>query len=296
MTIRQEMHTAAKKAKNLLGDSSKLVVQFVQSRLNEDGGFSGRDGKSDLYYTVFGIEILRALGEEIPINALKEFLLHYKNGEELDLVHLACLVRCWANLSQETFPLNQRLQFQGQFEKFRSAEGGYAHDSDASYGSAYGCFLVLGAYQDMQLELPDKNKMIGCIKSLSVKDGGFSNDSSAVKGSAPATAAAVSVLRQLGHPVDKSVSDWLLKQCYQQGGFVAGPSIPLPDLLSTATALHALAAVQTDFGNIREECLDFLDSLWSGKGGFCGNWADRVRDCEYTYYGLLALGHLAGAE
>ena len=75
------MHSAAKKAKKLLGDSGKLVVQFVQSQINEDGGFQGRDGKSDLYYTVFGIESLRALGEEIPTDALQEFLLHYKNGE-----------------------------------------------------------------------------------------------------------------------------------------------------------------------------------------------------------------------
>jgi len=34
-------------------------------------------------------------------------------------------------------------------------------------------------------------------------------------------------------------------------------------------------------------------SLWTSRGAFYGNWADDVADCEYTYYALLALGHLS---
>jgi hypothetical protein len=71
------------------------------------------------------------------------------------------------------------------------------------------------------------------------------------------------------------------------------PEAPLPDLLSTATALHALAGLHADIANVREPCLDFLDTLWSSRGGFLGHWADDAVDCEYTYYGLLALGHLS---
>ena len=44
---------------------------------------------------------------------------------------------------------------------------------------------------------------------------------------------------------------------------------------------------------MKETCLDFVDSLWTSTGGFYGNWADDAIDCEYTYYGLLALGHLS---
>jgi hypothetical protein len=36
-----------------------------------------------------------------------------------------------------------------------------------------------------------------------------------------------------------------------------------------------------------------VDSLWDATGGFHGNWTDDMLDCEYTYYGLLALGHLS---
>ena len=42
-----------------------------------------------------------------------------------------------------------------------------------------------------------------------------------------------------------------------------------------------------------ERCLDFVDSLWNADGGFHGNWTDDYLDCEYTFYGLLALGHLS---
>jgi hypothetical protein len=38
--------------------------------------------------------------------------------------------------------------------------------------------------------------------------------------------------------------------------------------------------------------VDFVDTLWNGKG-FCGSWADDTVDSEYTYYALLALGHLS---
>jgi hypothetical protein len=67
----------------------------------------------------------------------------------------------------------------------------------------------------------------------------------------------------------------------------------MPDLLSTAVVLHALDGLQVDFTPLKEACLDFVDSLWVNEGGFHGHWADDELDLEYTYYGLLALGHLS---
>ena len=69
--------------------------------------------------------------------------------------------------------------------------------------------------------------------------------------------------------------------------------MPAPDLLSTATAIHALAGAHVPLAPIKEPCLDFIDSLWSNSGGFYGSWGDDVQDCEYTWYALLALGHLS---
>jgi hypothetical protein len=85
----------------------------------------------------------------------------------------------------------------------------------------------------------------------------------------------------------------LLAQVAPEGGFKAFSLAPMPDLLSTAVALHALDGLQMDYRACKEHCLDYIDTLWSAEGGFHGTWADDVLDCEYTYYGLLALGHLS---
>ena len=74
---------------------------------------------------------------------------------------------------------------------------------------------------------------------------------------------------------------------------MAIPAAPVPDLLSTATALHALSLMGVPIDSIRQSCLDFIDSLWSSEGAFYGSLADKTLDCEYTYYGLLALGNLS---
>ena len=50
--------------------------------------------------------------------------------------------------------------------------------------------------------------------------------------------------------------------------------------------------MQADLSAVKEPCIDFVDSLWSGRGSFHGHWADDELDSEYTFYGLLALGHL----
>ena len=113
-------------------------------------------------------------------------------------------------------------------------------------------------------------------------------------GSTNATAAAVTLLHQLAVPINQQVGDWLLAHAHPEGGFRAMPAAPIPDLLSTATTLHALACLEREIPPaIRESCLDFIDTLWNAEGGFHGHWADDHLDAEYTFYGLLALGHLA---
>ena len=49
------------------------------------------------------------------------------------------------------------------------------------------------------------------------------------------------------------------------------------------------------YGNTLTElsARDFVDSLWTSRGGFLGSWADETLDCEHTCYGLLSLGHLS---
>ena len=105
-------------------------------------------------------------------------------------------------------------------------------------------------------------------------------------------AAAVAVGRQLGQSAPDGVAEWIRARFHESGGFFALPGAPMPDLLSTATALHTLSGLECDIEPFRELGLDYLDSLWTNKGAFHGHWADEYLDCEYTWYGLLTLGHL----
>lgn len=286
------MLQVARLAPQQLGESRHLVAAFFSARLNPDGGFQDRAGRSDLYYTVFGLEGLIALQAPLPIEQVSAFLRTFGDGDGLDFVHLSCLARSWAAVSPrgDGVPAGRILE---RLERFRTSDGGFAQVPGAAKGTVYAAFLAVGAYQDLGAAPPAAEQLLGSISALRAADGGFGNGAGEAQGLTPVTAAAVLLLRHLDAAVDPHLGMWLLDRCHASGGFLAAPSAPMPDLLSTATALHALAALHVPIAGIREECLDFTDSLWTNRGGFHGSWADDDLDCEYTYYGLLALGHLS---
>ena len=294
-TIRQEMLRAARVAPRLLEKLRAPVVDFILNCQAPDGGFVGRSDTSDLYYTVFALESLRALGVAVPSSSsVARYLTQFGRGEGLDFVHLACLARCWLSLTPDhPLPEEVRLGLPPLLESYRAANGGYSYEGEAARGTAYAAFLALGAYQDLGRPLPRESALRHAVQGLRSGDGAYGNGPGLSVGMTPVTAAAVTVLRHLGESVEPFVGEWLLARCLPKGGFLAMPEAPMPDLLSTATALHALAGIGTPIDRVREPCLDFLDRLWADEdGGFRGIWVDPVVDCEYTFYGLLALGHL----
>lgn len=290
------MLQVARLAPRLLGESSDLIRAFLREQLQPDGGFPDRGGSSDLYYTVFGLESLVALQTDIPTDGVRGFLRRYGAGESLDLVYLTCLARCWATLPTPKLDPDAVTTLLSRIEGYRSDDGGYHPRPGSPHGTAYHAFLALGAYQDLGADLPRAGDLCTSLQSLRASAGGFANEPHAVAAATPATAAAVMVLRHLNTPVPDDTAAWLLARCHADGGFLATPAAPMPDLLSTATALHALAALHAPVGPIAERCLDFIDTLWTSRGAFYGTWADEEPDCEYAYYGLLALGHLSLAS
>ena len=246
----------ARLAPNLLLDASSPVAEFLLSQFNDDGGAADRAGQSDLYYTVFALEGLIALQRELPPH-VRLFLESVGDGEDLDLVHLCCLARCWAALKQPAPDLAERI------------------DALWDRDNVYHSFLAWGALQDLGRE----------PEPFSFRDGSLTTTT-------PTTAAAVTLLRQMQAPVPEDAISYLLARAHPKGGFSATEDAPMPDLLSTATALHALSGQHVPVAHLKDQTLDFLDTLWTGKA-FCGHWADDAPDCEYTYYGLLAMGHLS---
>lgn len=274
-----------------LGESLSAVRGFARSRLSSNGAGVDRDDRPDLYYTIFAIALLQALDEPVPASLIRGELHTHGAGEALDFIHLGALARCWAavgNCPDETGRTILR-----KIEGYRTANGGYDGERGAACGTAYGGFVALGSYQDLNVPMPEPLRLVQSLKYLETADGGWGNAPGLTKGSTNAAAAAVTLLHQLEMPVNEQAGRWILEQMHPSGGFLAMPVAPIPDLLSTATALHALACLNVDLSSrAREQGLDFLDSLWTAEGGFHGHWADDYLDAEYTFYGLLALGHL----
>ncbi len=306
------MLRAAARARRLRPGAARGIARFLQSCAMSDGGFAGRGAASDLYYTVFGMQGLAALGQALPSPAVESavepaaeaaghahpatlhYLRQFADGASLDLVHLACLARCWALLGADEPAPDVRAAILKRLEAFRSPDGGYHATPGANRGSAYAAFLALGAYEDFQTPLPEPAALVRGVRALRTDGGGYANTPGMPQGSSPATAAAVVVLNELGETVGQDVIGWLAAQMRPDGGWTAMPAAPVADLLSTATAIHALAVAGAPLDEGRIPCLQFVENLWSGEGGFRGHGFDDRLDCEYTFYGLLALGHLAG--
>ena len=322
MSLRLDMLRAAARVRRLRPDAARRIARFLKSRAMPDGGFAGRGAAGDLYYTVFGMQGLAALGEALPSPAIEpaaspspavepaiepaaeaagyarptvvRYLRQFADGASLDLVHLACLARCWALLGADEPAPDVRAAILKRLEAFRSPDGGYHPTPGADRGTAYAAFLTLGAYEDFQTPLPEPAALVRSVRALRTDGGGYANTPGMPQGSSPATAAAVVVLNELGETVGQDVIAWLAAQMRPDGGWTAMPAVPVADLLSTATAVHALAVAGASLDEARIACLQFVESLWSDEGGFRGHGFDGHLDCEYTFYGLLALGHLAG--
>lgn len=292
MSLRLEMLQVARLAPAVLGDEAAgLVRDFVLSCGGPDGGFGDREGASDLYYTSFAIDCLTALQEELPEEGLRNFLSdRLEEVESLDFVHACCLSRCLSALGESRIDPADAL---ARIERFRTVDGGYNQSEEAATGSAYAAFLAYGAYSDHGLPLPDPGGVARSLDALRCEGGAWANDVELPVPNVPSTAAAVTLCRNLRLPIPPETASWLLDSFHPTGGFLAFPLAPLPDLLSTAVALHALDGMQADFSDRKEAILDYVDTLWTAAGGFHGNWEDDDLDIEYTYYGLLALGHLA---
>jgi len=285
------MLQVARLAPTQLGESRDLIAAFLHGRIGPDGRFVDRAGNGDLYYTVFGLDGLIALQEGVP-PATRSYLEQFDAIDALDFVHAACLARGWASIQHRPGAAVADALLR-RITGCRSADGGFSTAPGAAHGSAYAAFLAVGAHQDLGHEIPDAQALLGSLRSLRAADGSFGNHPGVPSGLTTATAAAVLVMRHFEAGPDRDAGIWLLDRCHERGGFFAAPLAPMPDLLSTATALHALSALQVPVAGLREACLDFVDSLWTSRGGFFGSWADDTLDCEYTYYGLLALGHLS---
>lgn len=281
---------AADAARCLTDEGREAIAAFTRARRCADGGYAGKAAGSDLYYTLFAAGTLDALGKRGSLLALPHYLAQFGDGRALDFVHAASLARLLGALGRR---VKQRAVLP-RIEAFRAGDGGYHHAvTGALAGSAYAAYLALETYAAARVTPPQQERLCAALDTLRAPDGGWANEPGGVCGHTNATAAACLASFHLGRVPDPKAAEFLLARYDpDSGGFFAHPGAPTPDLLSTASALYALKAMEAPRDALAPQTRGFVETLWTDEGGFCGGFADPVPDCEYTFYALLALGAL----
>lgn len=288
----------------LPADFRRRHAAWVAARQNPDGGFSGREGGSDLYYTGFALRTLAVLQHlEADSCDRAATFLRTRIGRTAGVVDLfsllvsAFLVRLGGGpdvLSE--FPETSPERVASVLETFRHADGGYAKSPGGTSGSTYTTFLAALALELVGRTIPDPPRVVTFLRTR-YRDGGFVEIPQMKRAGTNPTAAGVGTLQLLGIRDDRvrgEVVSFLAGLRSSEGGLRANDRIPAADLLSTFTGGWTLA----DLGGLdrrdRDGLRAYADSLQGPDGGFRGGHWDTGYDVEYTFYGIGVLGLWAG--
>jgi geranylgeranyl transferase type-2 subunit beta len=295
----------ARELRRLDTERASRHADFILRFQKADGGFAGREGGSDLYYTSFAVRAL-ALLNALDQSRCQEIGAYLKSAaaarREYSLIDLVSwlysvfTVQLIGNLppfagDTESFAD----EVTESLETFRRTDGGYARTSEGGVGSTYHTFLAALCYEALGRSLPDVAGVESFVLSRRRDDGGFVEISQMKRSGANPTAAAAAMLKRFGSIDDQTtrgIETFLNSVRGDEGGFRANTQIPFCDLLSTFTGL--LTARELGFVKRidMESCHRFVKQLESAEGGFRGAAWDGGSDPEYTFYGLGALGLL----
>jgi geranylgeranyl transferase type-2 subunit beta len=277
---------------------------FLLAKQNADGGFGGREGGSDLYYTGFALRSLAVLGElhGEPADRAAGFVRQRLGGQAaiidfLSLLYSTMLLETAAGIDVLAgAPADWRSRVAAEVERFRRDDGGYAMSHEGHSSSTYYTFLVLLCQQVIGAPPVGPEQIVRFIASRRREDGGFVELGPMRKSGTNPTAAAIGTLKILGaidEDTRRGAIDFLAGRQTDEGGLAANTRIPFADVLSSFTGTLTLL----DLGGLDEIDADdvrrFVLSLESDTGGFLAHALDQVADVEYTFYGLGTLALLA---
>lgn len=281
-------------------------VDYLLGSQREDGGFAGRQGDSDLYYTGFGLRGLAVLGqlEGQPAERAAAFLQGRLSGREsivdfFSLIYGAALLNVVTGIDVFEAAHGDWASAIGQaMESLRRDDGGYAKGPEGNASSTYHSFLVLLCLELLGIPVPQPEKIVSFIRSQRTEEGGFREIRASKRAGTNPTAAAIGALRILGALEDElsdETVEFLVDMQTDEGGLRANTRIPIADLLSTFTGFVTLS----DLGAARQidlnAALRYVQSMERTDGGFHGAMWDESHDVEYTFYGLGALALLSQA-
>lgn len=284
-TFSLKMLNALLQAKDRLSNEAReKIVLFVNSQISTNQAFVDKNGKEDLYYTSFGLMLTYVFRININIYLTEKWLDQFGN-QLSNLVDYAAYTRCrmlcdLIKSGKMIFALNQFFAKNQALPVFSLYPHGDPH-------SPYSQFIILSLKEDMGIKLDNSSKIPDLLSEYRVEGGGFCNIKGSGLSSTNATVAALAVLGKLSG-FDKNADISYLSSTQDEcGGFYANTSAPVPDILSTATALFILKCYNV---SPKIDPNSFIDAHWVTSGGFCATLLDELSDVEYTFYGLLAIG------
>jgi len=280
-------------------------VGFLMNFQQPDGGFSGRRGGSDLYYTGFAVRGLALLGalDRPRCAAIANYLKGAVKRRSFNLIDLTS----WFYSAITIQTRSGLVAFDGDqdsvanevasaLESFRRADGGYAKTHEGGAGSTYHTFLAVLCYEMLDRTPPDIPAIARFLLARRRDDGGFVEIGPMKQSGANPTAAAAVLLNRFA-AIDgealRGIESYLQSVRGVEGGLRANTQIPFCDLLSTFTGL--LVAHDLGLSGVidQEACRRYVNQLELSGGGFRGAAWDSEADPEYTFYGLGALALLA---
>ncbi|WP_167615249.1 prenyltransferase/squalene oxidase repeat-containing protein [Maribellus sediminis] len=253
-------------------DIQQEIITFVRSQQNQNGGFNDRAGNPDLYYSLFGLWLSLATGQNESLSKLKK----YCSGIELPgqgPVEQMALILTKAALEPKTkrrsvFSLLRMLNQQGKNISLWYRFFLFALLVDALGKNKTFYYFLARIYLIFFHPKPD----FPC--SL--------------------VAAFTYARKMMGLPLQKS-HKLVMNYYVKSGGFKAFDTTSNSDMLSTAVALFVLKEIAADLRLIRPATLGFVQNNYF-EGAFLSGDGDETKDLEYTFYGLLALGSLVNNE
>ena len=271
------------------------IMKFVAEQQMPDGGYRGRSGESDLYYTDFAARILSLLSSDsITFRGLHRWITT-RQPEPRNIVECFNILNIKRILGKFDIPIfvdESQLMVCIQSQELPS--GGFSRPGGKSI-SVYNTFLASLCFQMLNHEYVKLDAMLSALHGLRRPDGGYSETSGESISQTNATAAAVACLmmhESLDADDMESALKYLISMQSSEGGLFAQPSAPEADLLSTYTGMVCIFGLDGFERMDLSSTAKFVRNLMHQNGGFRACLSDGEADVEYTYYGLGVLALL----
>ncbi len=288
-------------------ETRQIHTSYFLAAQQPDGGFSGREGGSDLYYTTFAMRGLSILGElygdvadRVEAFLKPQLSTHQTIVDFFSLFYAGNLLKVSAgkDIFENADP-NWPSQVAGFLETLRRQDGGYAKAPEGNAGSTYHTFLVLLVLQLIEMPIPEPEQVVAFLESRRDPAGGWHEIRVSKRPGTNPTAAAVASLmildaidEQKDPELVATTLDFLVEMQTDEGGLRANTRIPIADLLSSFTGALTLIDLQAFTEIDIEAYRKFVLAMQRETGGFQAAAWDTAHDVEYSFYGLGCLALL----